>query len=85
MNHEETVALIAGGHAFGGTHGAGVCTMSGLSQAASIEEQGLVWKSNFGTGKGGDVINSAGGDLDHHTDKVEQQFLQEPVRLRMGN
>src|SRR6201993_5287463 len=57
MNDEETVALIAGGHSFGKTHGAGDATLVGAEpEAASIEEQGLGWKSKFGTGKGKDAI-----------------------------
>jgi catalase-peroxidase len=59
MNDEETVALIAGGHTFGKTHGAGDAALVGAEpEAASIEEQGLGWKSKFGTGKGGDAIGS---------------------------
>jgi catalase-peroxidase len=59
MNDEETVALIAGGHSFGKTHGAGDAKLVGAEpEAASIEEQGLGWKSKFGTGKGGDAIGS---------------------------
>ncbi|GGX62570.1 catalase/peroxidase HPI [Streptomyces fructofermentans] len=59
MNDEETVALIAGGHTFGKTHGAGPADNVGDDpEAASIEQQGLGWKSTFGTGKGGDAITS---------------------------
>jgi catalase-peroxidase len=59
MNDEETVALIAGGHSFGKTHGAGDAALVGAGpEAASIEEQGLGWKSKFKTGKGGDAIGS---------------------------
>jgi catalase-peroxidase len=59
MNDEETVALIAGGHTFGKTHGAGDVALVGpVPEAASIEEQGLGWKSKFGTGKGDDAIGS---------------------------
>lgn len=59
MNDEETVALIAGGHTFGKTHGAGPAESVGNDpEAASMEEQGLGWKSTYGTGKGGDAITS---------------------------
>jgi catalase-peroxidase len=59
MNDEETVALIAGGHTFGKTHGAGDASLVGPApELAALEDQGLGWKSKHGTGKGGDAIGS---------------------------
>ncbi|MHB1081879.1 MAG: catalase/peroxidase HPI [Prosthecobacter sp.] len=71
MNDEETVALIAGGHTFGKTHGAGDAALVGAEpEAASLEEQGLGWKSSFGTGKAGDTITSG----------LEVTWTQTPAR-----
>ena len=77
MNDEETVALIAGGHTFGKTHGAGPTHHVGPEpEAAPIEQQGLGWKSSFGTGKGPDTITS-GLEVTwtYHPTRWDNEFL----------
>jgi catalase-peroxidase len=77
MNDEETVALIAGGHTFGKTHGAGPANHVGPEpEAAPIEQQGLGWKSTFGTGKGADTITS-GLEVTwtYHPTRWDNEFL----------
>ena len=75
MNDEETVALVAGGHTFGKCHGAGNAALVGPEpEAAGIEEQGLGWKSSFGTGKGGDTIGSG----------IEGAWKPKPTQWDMG-
>ena len=86
MNDEETVALIAGGHTFGKTHGAAPAANVGAEpRARSIEEQGLGWKNSFGTGIGADTITSGlEGTWTPTPTKWDNRYLREPVRLRVG-
>ena len=87
MNDEETVALIAGGHTFGKTHGAADEKYKGPEpEGASIEEQGLGWKSSYGSGKAGDTIRQrARGRLDQRSDQVGQRLLREPCSTTSGS
>jgi len=75
MNDEETVALVAGGHTFGKCHGAGDASQVGPEpEGADIQEQGLGWKSSFGSGQGDDTISSG----------IESAWTSNPIRWDMG-
>ena len=87
MNDEETVALIAGGHTFGKTHGAAVPAdnVGPEPEAAPLEEMGLGWRNSYGTGKGGDAITSGlEGAWTPTPVTWDIQLLRDPVRLRVG-
>ncbi len=85
MNDEETVALIAGGHTFGKTHGRRPPPGRSRAGGRPVEQQGLGWRNTFGTGKGRRRDHQrARGGLDADPDQVGQQLLRDAVRLRVG-
>ncbi len=86
MNDEETVALVAGGHTFGKCHGAGDASLLGPEpEAAPLEEQGLGWKSGFGSGKAGDTITSGNRrGLETEPDHLGHGLPESAVQIRVG-
>ncbi len=86
MNDEETVALVAGGHTFGKGHGAGDAAHVGPEpEAAPIEEQGLGWKSSYGSGKAGDAITSGiEGAWKPNPTTWDMGYLRRAVQVRVG-
>lgn len=83
MDDEETVALIAGGHSFGKTHGAGPADNVGKEpEAAGLENQGLGWVSSFGSGKGGDTITSG---LEVTWTRTPAQWSHDFFEILFGN